>query len=98
MVANSISRISPEFQTNKEKTAGLLDVILELRSSKLTSFELKIMILAGSQSKERGPLQPVTQFPSDICTILSLVLVLVAISRPYNMQLHELILTQILIC
>ena len=56
VVANPTSRISPKspekkkniyiyiyIQTkqNKEKTAGLLDVILELRSSKLTSFEPK---------------------------------------------------------
>ena len=35
--------------------AGLLDVILELRSSKLTSLEPQ-MILAGNRSKQRGPL------------------------------------------
>ena len=43
-----------EETTNKEKTAGLLDVILELRSSKLTSLEPQ-MILAGNQSKQREP-------------------------------------------
>ena len=46
----TLSRISPaspektEYKrnrTNKGKAAGLLDVILELRSSKLTSFEPK---------------------------------------------------------
>ena len=47
---------------------------------------------------------PATEFPSDICVISfawssqPLVPVLAAISLPDNMQLHELILTQILIC
>ena len=59
------------------------------------------MILAGNQSKQRGPLHnlstshsPATEFPSEICSILHdrhtdvTVLVLVAISCPDNMQLH----------
>ena len=63
------------------------------------------MILAGNQSKQRGPLQIYLAFASEtnyvpFCMIViqTLVLVLVAISRPDNMQLHELIVTQILIC
>ena len=72
------------------------------------------MILAGTESKQRGPLQSTWKtkmaFASDrvswwnmLCHFAwlsqTLVPVLVtAISRPDNMQLHELSLTQILIC
>ena len=38
----SINAVKPRRnRTNKEKTAGLLDVVLELRFSKFTSFEPK---------------------------------------------------------
>ena len=37
----NINETKQEERTNKEKTAGLLDVILELRSSKLKSPESK---------------------------------------------------------
>ena len=37
----NINETKQEEITNKEKTAGLLDVILEQRSSKLTSLEPK---------------------------------------------------------
>ena len=63
------------------------------------------MILAGNQSKQRGPLHiylgnqdGVRQRQSFLVTYVPLVPVLAAISLPDNMQLHELILTQILIC
>ena len=72
------------------------------------------MILAGNQSKQRGPLHiylenqdGVRQWQgrvlSEICVTSFawssqlLVPVLVAISVPDNIQLHELVLTQILI-
>ena len=66
------------------------------------------MILAGNQSKQRGPPTyllgvrqgqsfPVKYVSFCMIVIQTLVLVLVAISRPDNMQLHELILTPILI-
>ena len=66
------------------------------------------MILAGNQSKQGGPLHiylavrqrqsfPVKYVPFCMIVIQTLVLVLVAISRPDNMQLHELILTPTLI-
>ena len=51
----NVNETKQEETTNKEKMAGLLDVILELRSSKLTSLEPQ-MILAGNQSKQREPL------------------------------------------
>ena len=70
------------------------------------------MILAGNQSKQRGPLHIYlehqdgvrrwqSRVPSEMCHQLwwssqLLVPVLVAISLPDNMQLHELILTPIL--
>ena len=50
----NVNETKQEETTNKKKTAGLLDVILELRSSKLTSLEPQ-MILAGNQSKQREP-------------------------------------------
>ena len=68
------------------------------------------MILAGNQGKQRVPLDNfllgvrqrqcflVKYVPFCMIVIQTLVLVLVAISRPDNMQLHELIVTQILIC
>ena len=64
------------------------------------------MILAGNQSKQRGPLLSIRQqqsflvkyVPFCMIVIQTLVFVLVAISRPDNMQLHELIVSQILIC
>ena len=68
------------------------------------------MILAGDQSKQRGPLHiyvlgvrqrqsfPVKYVPFCMIVIQTLVFVLVAISRPDNMQLHKLIVSQILIC
>ena len=64
------------------------------------------IILAGNQSKQRGPLhiylenqdgvRQRQEFPSEICVISfawslqTLAPVLVVISRPDNMQLHEL--------
>ena len=68
------------------------------------------MILADNQGKQRVPLDNfllgvrqrqsflVKYVPFCMIVIQTLVLVLVAISRPDNMQLHELIVTQILIC
>ena len=62
-------------QNKQVQKAGLLDVILEVTSSKFTSFEPNQMILAG---KQRGPLHIYLenqdgvrqrQFASEICVI-----------------------------
>ena len=50
----NVNETKQEETTNKKKTAGLLDVILELRSSKLTSLEPQ-MILAGNQVSKENP-------------------------------------------